>query len=326
MDVLKLFNNKQVIAEALKELPPLRTPVIDNVFTTKKQHPLAQIGVDYIKDLTETKPLVKRGAPGVPVGSGTDSVMYLEPHPVKVVEQITGKEANDLKVLGKDYKSFVAQKLDRMRRVIRLTTEALSAQALRGQIQYPIYTENGVLDTYIVDFTNGGEITPVNYTAPTRWTSATSVSTILDDLVNITEQMQQKGYGYNVRIWAGRTAFREVVRLAENVSAKSKVDVRIESRSVNVAGFEIELMNAVVKLPDGTTQKVVNDNEILVFDKDAPFTLYYLAIDDFDAGLRPEPMFVKAYKDQSRGTVIVQAESKPLPVPVLNAIAWATVA
>jgi len=326
MEVLKLFNNQRVISEVFKQLPALKTPVIDRVFKTKKQHPLAQIGVDYIKDINQTKPIVKRNSPGVPVGSETDTILYIEPHPIKVTEHITAKEANDIKVLGKDYMNFIAGKLDRMRRAIRLTTEALASQALRGQIRYPILTENGTLDTYIIDFTNGGEITPVSYTAPTKWTQASSIGQVIDDMIAIQEKLMERGYGYNIRVWAGKTAFRAVINLAQNVSAKSKVDVRIQERSVEVAGFVFELMNAIIRLPDGTTQKVVNDNEILVFDEDAPFTLYYLAIDDYDAGLKPTPIFVKAYKDQSRGTVVVQAESKPLPVPVLNAIAWATVA
>ncbi len=325
IEVQKLFNNQRVISEVLKSLPPLRTPVVDEIFTTKKLHPLPQIGVEYIKDITESLPLVKRTANGVTIGSETDSVMYIEPHPIRVIERISAKEANDLKSLGKDYQTFVAQKLDRMRRAIRLTTEALCSQALRGQIQYPIMTENGTLDTYIVDFTNSGENTPVSYTAQTPWANVNNISQILDDLINVSEKLQERGYGYNLKIWAGKNAFRKVVELAANLGAKSKIDVRIESRSVNVAGFEIELMNKVVRLPDGTTQKVVKDNEVLIIDKDAPFTLYYLAIDNFDAGLKASNVFVKAYKEPSGTSVVVMAESKPLPVPVLNAIAWMSV-
>ena len=324
IELARLINNPQVVAEELKKLPDLKTDVMDNVYSTRKLHPFPQIGISEISDTIDTVPVVRRGADGVPLDQGDGkTITYLEPHPIRIEDTIGAKEANDIKGLGSDWRQFLASKLDRLRRKVRATTEALCAQSLTGKIQHPMLIENGQSTTYEVDF---GET--LTYTAPTLWTDAgATVAKVVDDLIQITELFQENGYGGSLRFWAGRTAFNALAGLVMNAKAEKKIQLEYRGNVINIAGFEIELFSKSYKHPlTGSSVKIVPDNKIFVWDTSAPFTLYYLAVDHFQAGLQATPLFVHTYQKERGDAYVIFAESKPLPCPVVRAICWAQVA
>jgi len=150
-ELQKLLQNPKIVAEVIKTLPPIQTKVLDDVYTRKVTHPFPQIGIKEVQDVAGAVPVVRRGAPGVPVSGGDASISYIEPQPIKVTDSVTAVDANNLKSMGaQGYRAFMAQKLDILRRKIKLTTEALAAQSLTGKISYPIRLENGQSDTYEV--------------------------------------------------------------------------------------------------------------------------------------------------------------------------------
>ena len=329
IDIVRLINNPKIVAETLKTLPPLKTLVLDNVYPASKrrQHSFAQIGIEEIERIIDTVPVVRRGAPGVPVTVPGGSVVYIEPQPIKIEDRVGAKEANDIAALGKNYKSFLATKIDSIRQKVRATTEALAAQSLTGKIQYPMLMESGGYTTYEVDFTRGGSNPILSYSPATKWNaSGASIGKTLDDFIAIEEKFQEKGYGGNIRLWAGKNAFSALRELVMDAHAEEKIEARIVDRNINVAGFVVELMNATYKNPEtGATVKVVGDNDLLAWDKSAPFTLFYLAVDHFKAGLNAMPLFLFSYMTERGDSINIIAESKPLPVPVVNAICKATV-
>jgi len=322
IDIANIFNKQQLVAEVLKTLPPLQTKVVSDVYKTTRQHPFAHIGVQEIQGITGSVPVVRRGAPGVPVGQQELRINFIEPQPIKVYDTISAVDANNLKSMGATgYKAFMASKLDIMRRKIRATTEALAAQSLTGQISYPARLENGQTGTYEVEFGS-----PLSYTPSTAWNSA-SVKDILEDLINIESIIQKQGYGQNIRFWAGKDAYLAAAAKAQAVPAgqNAAIPVKVSEKGIQIAGYTIELVNQFYYMPDGTVQPVVPPNSIVAFDASAGFTLFYLAIDDFDAGLQATPLFTKSFKTEDGAALRLQAESKPLPVPVVKAICWATV-
>lgn len=330
IDLLRLLRNEKVIAETLQSLPPLRSPVMDTVYpadTKRRQHMLAQIAIDEIEDTVQTVPLVRRGAPGVPAGQETGLLMYIEPQPIRIEDSIGAKEANDIQALGRDWNQYLASKLERIRRKIRATTEALAAQSLTGQIRYPLLLENGQYTTYEVDFTRGGANPVATYTPEKLWDNSTAtLKDVLMDLTGMVRVIQDNGWGTNVRFWAGKAAYAAILNLALSARAERKVDVTFTGASANIAGFTVELMNSTYQDPQTKLKvNVVDDNDIIAFDLDAPFTLFYLAIDHFKAGLKPMPIFVYPYERESGDSLRIFAESKPLPCPVVKAICRATV-
>jgi len=329
IELARLINNEKLIAKTLASLPPLNTKVLDEVYPASRriQHPFAQIGIQEISETTQTVPLVRRGAPGVPISSDGGSVTYIEPQPIRIEDSIGAREANDIKVLGSNWQEFLRNKLDIIRRKVRATTEALAAQSLTGKIQYPLILENGAYTTYEVDFTRGGTVPVKTYTPSTLWDdSSATLSGVVRDLIGMAEKLQEDGYGNNLKFWAGSKAFTALMNIVLGARTERKITATVDKHVVNVAGFEVELVTNTYTNPQtGTTVKVVPDNQILVWDVSAPFTLYYLAIDHFKAGLKATPLFVYSYESERGDTLKIFAESKPLPCPVVKAILWATV-
>ena len=321
VELEKLIQNPKIIAEIVKELPPLKTKILDEVYTNKKNHPFPQIGIQEVSEVTGTVPVVKRGAPGISVSDQTGaSINYIEPQPIKVTDTVTAKDANDLKSAGSQgYRAFLSQKIDKLRRRVKLTTEALACQSLTGKIQYPIRLENGQEDIYEVDFG-----APLSYTPDTTWDVA-DLKTIFNQLVEIEAILQEEGIAQNVTFWAGKTAFMALVGKVQNLTSNTVPKPSVEGNTINLWGYTIEMVNQKYKLPDGTLKSIVPDNALLAFDKGAGFTLYYLAIDNFKAGLQAVPMFISSYQTQDGSSLVIQAESNPLPVPIVKAICWATV-
>ena len=328
VELARLINNQQIIAQELKKLPDLKTPVVDGIYTNRRTHPFPQIGVAEIASEIDTVPVVRRGAPGVPVGKDSSSVYYIEPQPIRIEDAISAVDANNMKSGMVDWRQVLSSKLDRLRRKIRATTEALCAQSLTGKIQYPMLLENGGTTTYEVDFTNGGDTPTLSYTASTLWSDASAdVTKVLDDLVKIEELMQGNGWGGTLRFWAGRAAYSALAKLVMAARAEKKIQLQYDGKIINIAGYEIELFVRTYKHPiTGDSVKIVPDNKILVWDASAPFTLYYLAIDHFKAGFQATPLFVYSYEKPDGDAYVIFAESKPLPCPVVKAICWATVA
>ena len=320
IELEKLLQNQKIIAEVVKTLPPLKTKVVDEVYTRRVNHPFPQIGIKEVQDVTGAVPVVRRGAPGVPVSGGDSSITYIEPQPIKVTDSVTAVDANNLKSMGSQgYRAFMAQKLDILRRKIRATTEALAAQSLTGKISYPIRLESGQNDTYEVDFGS-----PLSYTPSSTWDSA-SLKDIYNQLVDIEAVLQEEGIAQNVTFWAGKSAFMELVGKVQDLNTNTVPKPEVNGNKINLFGYTIEMVNQKYRLPDGTLKPVVPDNQLVAFDKSAGFTLFYLAVDNFKAGLQAVPMFISSYQTQDGSSFVIQAESKPLPVPIVKAICWATV-
>ncbi len=320
IELEKLLQNPKIVAEVIKTLPPIQTKVLDDVYTRKVNHPFPQIGIKEVQDVTGAVPVVRRGAPGVPVSGGDASISFIEPQPIKVTDSVTAVDANNLKSMGaQGYRAFMAQKLDILRRKIKATTEALAAQSLTGKISYPIRLENGSSDTYEVDFGS-----PLSYTPSKTWDTA-DLRTVFNQLVEIEAALQEEGIAQNVTFWAGKGAFMELVGKVQDLNANTVPKPEVNGNKINLFGYTIEMVNQKYRLPDGTLKPVVPDNSLLAFDKSAGHTLFYLAIDNFKAGLQAVPMFISSYQTQDGSSFVIQAESKPLPVPVVKAICWATV-
>ncbi len=320
---LRNYFTTQAVAEVLKALPPLRTPVMDRVYQDRRGHPMPVIGIDEITELVQNVPVVRRGTEAVVLQGGQRQISYLEPQPVEVSSFVGAKELNDLKLLGQTgIQQWVSDKVDKHRRAIRKTAEALAAQSLKGQITYAMKTTGG-LDTYQVDFGS-----TLSFTPQALWSDANKkIGDILKDLVQMQSLIQENsGFGGTVSVYAGVDAFSVLVNKVVALGNDARVAATVTESAVNVAGFKVELLNSTYRdLLNNQDVKVVDDNSIVMIGTDAPFRFRYLAIDDLDAGLQPLPFYTKTVKKDNPSGYDVISKSKPLPIPVPKAICWAQV-
>ncbi|HOP33236.1 MAG TPA: major capsid protein [Candidatus Hydrothermia bacterium] len=320
---LRQYFTPKAIADTLEKLPPLSTPVIDKIYPepSRKQHQFPVLGFSEIKKVVKNVPVVRRGSVAVSVEGDTGAMTYIEPQPIEVSTFMSAKELNDMKLLSdKGIQEHIADKIDFLRRVVRKTTEALAAQSLTGEISYPMKTATGY-DTYTVNFGS-----TFSYTITTRWDdSSKKLSGVLDDLIGISEAISENGYS-NIVFLAGSGAFSALANLVLSTMAETKIAAQITEKNIVVAGFTVELMNSkYVDLTTGDTKYAVPTNKICAVSLDAPNTLYYCAIDDIEAGLVAMPFFATPDTKKNPSGVEIIGKSKPLPVPVVDAICWATV-
>lgn len=319
---LRQYLTPKAIAQTLESLPPLQSPVMDRIYpeAVRKQHQLAVLGIQELQKVVKNVPVVRRGTAAVVLDQGQGGISYIEPQPVDVSSFLTAKELNDMKLLSeKGIQDYTADIIDYQRRVIRKTTEALSAQSLTGQIAYPMKTNAGY-DTYSINFGS-----TLSYSPTTLWDNQSkTVSDVLMDLIDIAKIINEKGYS-NIAFLAGAKAFATLAGLVISIQGPT-IQAQVTENAILVAGFKIELFNGVyIDLTNGQTKYVVDSSKICAVGLDAPFTLYYCAIDDIDAGLVALPYFATPENKKNPSGIEIVGRSKPLPVPVVDAICWATV-
>ncbi len=321
VNLRQLFTPKAV-ADTIQKLPEMPTPVMDAVFTDRNTWPLPVIGRAELEKTIGNQPVVRRGAPSVNVGGQEIAIDYIEPQPINLSVNVTAAELNNLKLLdAKGLSAWRDNKIADLRRMVRLTTEALCAQSLQGKIQYPMKYEGGYT-YYEVDF--GDTLT---YTPTKTWDTA-EVTDILMDLVNMSTLIRKtRGYGARLKIWAGAKAFVTIAgRVIALVSESSRIKAQVDEKGINIAGFRIELLNTSYYDHKANTEvPTVDEKKIVMVALDAPHKLRYLAIDDLDAGLQALPFFVKPIKSDDPSGYKLIALSKPLPIVVPKAICWAQV-
>lgn len=321
VDLRKYFT-PQAIATTLRRLPPLKTPVLSRVYTDTRNHPMPVLGIDELDKVVSNVPVVRRGTAAFPLRGGERGVSYIEPHGVDVSAFLGGVELNNLKLLDNaGVQQWVDDKIDDMRRVVRKTSEALAGQSLSGKISYPMKTDSG-LATYEVDFGS-----TLGYTPATLWDHHDAdLAMVLNQLIELTTVVQESGYGSDIAIMAGAKAFVTLARMVISLSNSGHIAGQVTDKSISLAGYNVELMNAVyTDLTTSTTKKVVDDHKLVAVALDAPFRHYYCALDDVDAGLLPMPFYASPEKKQNPSGYEIVGKSKPMPVPVTKAICWATV-
>lgn len=330
IDLRTLFTYNAVV-QTLQSLPPLLTPALDIYYPESRRgtHPLPTIGMDEVTDITKTMPVVRRGAPSTPITGSSEQISYIEPQPIRPSIGVSGNELNNLKVLlalkgqqgANSIETWRAAQIERLRRAVRATTEALSVQSLSGSISYPMRIEGGAYTTYTVTF---GTI--LSETISTKWDNqAKTLDGVLGDLIALATKVKSKGYGTQIRYEAGVTAYLALAKMVIALQNDNRITASVGEASLNIAGFVVNLNNGSYMNPQtGASVDNLGAKKIRAIDLAAPFTLKYCALDDIESGLVALPFFPKAVLLQDPSQWKLIGESKPLPIPVPNAICEAT--
>lgn len=314
---IKQYFTPAAVGVHLAALPKIETFVMDLIYKNRITHPLPVLGVDELMTITGNVPVVRRGTAAYPLGGDSKSLTYLEPQPVDVSSFLGAADLNNLKLLGdKGVQYWVRGKVDTQRRAVRATTEALACQSLSGKISYAMKTDSG-LTSYNVDF---GAI--LTYTITKKWdVDTTTVADILLDMINMGTTIQNKsGYGSKVAYLAGKKTYVAVANKVLNMG-DSNIAAKVTEKGISIAGFTIMLASGGYKdlLDSGTYVPAIADHHVQAIALDAPWKLFYCALDDLDANLLPMPFYSKPIKIDNPSGYNIIGMSKPVPVPAVNA-------
>ncbi len=321
---LRKIVTEQKVAESLNRLQPAKSPVMDEFYpaSIRKNHPSAYIRIDEIKAVTKAVPVVLRGTMPVSIGDGAGQTNRIEPQPIDVMMSITGAELNDLEALGGEgEQAWLDSKTNYSRDTIRVTAEALAIQSLTGTISFPMKTENG-LDTYTVKYGN-----ILTYTPTTKINAdGADIETVIEILNGMLEKLEQAGSVGQTVFKASPDVFTALVKLFKNSGETTALRVKIGLGKITIDDdIIIERFNVKYYDPATKTWKAsIAEKTIKAIVKDT-FAFRYLALDNLDAKLKPLPFFMKPIKRDLPSGWVLNALSKPFPIPDPNGICDAVV-
>lgn len=313
----------QAVVQHLKQLPDVRSSIMDMLFPNRVRHPFPVLGIEQIIDTIGTVPLVSRGGISINTDSGSAQFDFVEPLPLKPSKEIAGQDLLNLKMLlgdraGRD--AYTREKIDLLRRKCRATTEAISSTMLTGKISWPVKLDSGGFENWEFDF--GAPLSVV----PTKKIDAADAKMAdLEDLLDEMETtIQDAGIGGDIEFVAGRKAFNAISALAENFKTTIKHQVRRVKGGYEVNGFVVYKMSERYSDPrNGAMLPKISEHKILAFAKDAPGTVYYCALDDLDAKFQALPFYPKVVELPEGNGYKIVGQSKPMPVRSPKTLCWA---
>lgn len=324
---LRSYFTMAMINRYLKELQPLKTPVIDTVFTNRPLQPLPVIAADLLTPVLHEMPLVRRGGRSIPVGSESGSIAAYEPFPLRPDKFVKASDINNLKLMGQSSIELWARNwVDYLRRIVRKTTEAMAAVSLSGTLAWPVKLEGGGFENYSVVFGSTLSVTPT-----TLWSaSGAKIKDVFKTLTEMHEAVQEYGYGSQIEFWCASDAFLTLFSLAEavttTVTKSFGVDIKVDAAGITIGDYLIKRRAEKYRHPQtGVMTPIVPAKTLRLVALDAGHFMPYAAVDDLDANLQATPFFTKPIKMDNPSGYQIVGESKPFPVPNVHGICDAVV-
>ena len=302
----------------LEDAPELSSPIMDLIYPESKREQYASSIVKKSDLPAEIKnaPVIVRGDSAYEMPGKLSTINGFEPYPIELSKRIPAGELNDiLSNIGNSNKANILDVIvERMRKTVRATTEALAGQSLTGSISYAI---KGTEDVYSVDFG-----TPKNQTVNTKFNaSGADLAGALELIYSMCDKVSVNGYGQNIAILGGRSAFSALVKLLSD--SKNSLGVTVGKNELLFPGFSvIRLASSYYDYKTKANKQVIDDKKLCAVALDAPFWLPYCALDDISANLASLPFFASYEEVKNPSAIDVFGRSKPFPVPVVDCICW----
>jgi hypothetical protein len=330
MDLLQLLASlltPEFISELLSKFKKGHTvkyPIRDLIYGKGVQHPFASISLADLQRQLSNIPVVRRGTEAYAIDSAKGTVVKVEPQGIEMSDFISAADINDLSVIfaqhgEKAIKSYLESRINDMLIITQKSIEALAAQSLTGNIDYPMKGDAGA-EIYGVEF---GET--LTYIQTTKLTKDSLVADLYLYLSKMHETMQEKEYGDDVVTLAGSNAYALALGIV-TASKQNTITVQLGALGeINVGGYVIVQQSGKYKGVNGAMTDKINADSFCMIDKNANHKLYFLALDDIDAGNKPLPFFATHEVKKNPSGVDIIGRSKPLPAPIVHAIIWSTV-
>jgi len=178
----------------------------------------------------------------------------------------------------------------------------------------------------------GGEnftVSPLlaTYTPANTWDTANANP--IKDLDSMMTKLQKKNVNGPYVVLAGIQAYQALLKYLEEkgnifIANYTKIDEQAKVPYIEYYGFRIYKVAETYTDVNGTTKYVIDPKSIVMVGE-LPFKLRFLSLDDMEYGMVAMPMLVKVVKDPYGKSLTLLAESKPFPIPKVNAIIKAKV-
>ena len=317
-DFLRKFFVIDMLVNALNRLPPMKTFIMDLIYpeSVRFNHPKDKLAHEDLGLPEKNIPLITRGSQSYAVPLNKTALKLIDPANITPSLKIGAHEANEMRSIGlEQVKQLIDRKIDKLRKIVRKTTEALSQQSLSGKISYAIRNADNTLDVYEVKF---GDIKKVPIAK--KWNAAgITPGEIVVDIGNIISDLQLTSDGTDIVFLTGSDVYAALV----NVAAQNKNSdiIKVMPDHILIGNAKFVICNAMYY--DHKTKanvKAIPAKTIKAVAKDDAFSLAYCALDSFAASHAGLPFFIDTVEEKDPEALKLIAQSRPMPIPNVDAI------
>ena len=329
---IKGLFSPQAVAAAMEHLPPLETTIINTLLPAPVDHPFVHIGIGELENVVGTQPVVRRDGQPVPFQGKGDDVNLFAPRPIKPSIDITASDINDLKAICGDkvtMQQYVARQVDKLRRLVRNTTEAMASVAVTtGKLAWPSRLEGGGFELYELDFGGVKKLDP-----PGKWSASAppSLAVVYKWLSGLKRAVTKAGGGGGkFKFLAGEDAFALLLAFAENWKSTAQggpISLTLAEGKITIGGFEITEVSEEYQSPlDGQWVPKIPPKCLLGYFSQRLGKVFYLAIDSISNNGKPTQFYVVPEQKPGDAAISLIAQAKPLPVPDIRAMILSEIA
>jgi len=310
------FFTRVALVAALSRLPTLRTFMMDLIYpeAVRRNHPFDKLEWADLGLPTKNIPLITRGSVSYALTPEEGSVKIIDPANLTPSLFLSAAECNRVNNLETGGKQVLFDNyIDTLRRSVRKSTEALAIQSITGKISYDLRTADGGMDLYEVKF---GDPKAVPVTA--KWdAAATQFGDIIAGVGEITNNLQETSDGSDII----HLIKLDVYKALANKAATNKDMIRVAEDHIIVGTSKFYLCNARYwSYKEKKYKEAIPDKHVITLARDDAFSLFYCALDSFDANFAGMPFFVREhFTDDPEGVKFI-GQSRPMPVPNVDAI------
>ena len=306
----------QTVAQSLSTLPPLETTVMDSFFKNRPTHPSPLIGLSELIEVVQTIPVVRRDGAPISLGGEDIETQFFAPLPIKPKVPVSASELNDLRVmLGNSVSlgGWRTRKVDKMRKVVRDTTEGMCAVVLAtGKLSWPVQLPGGRTEVYSIDYGS-----PLTYDLDEVLTPTAKLSKVYRLLRGMQQKIRMAGIGGKVEFWCGEDVASVFLDMAENYKStvqNAPINIKLGDGQVMVGSYVIRFMDETYPEPlTGKWVPKLGPKLLMGVATDVPGTVWYCAIDSISAQNAAVPLhIVPVERDDDTGISLI-GQAKPLP-------------
>jgi len=318
MDLFKNFLVINALVNTLNRLPPLRTFIMDTIYpeAVRKNHPFDRLTHADLGLPTKNIPLVTRGSVSYALTPDKKALKQIDPANITPSLTLSAADVNRFKTLAvAGQQQLMDNYIDNLRRTARKTTEAMAAQSITGKIAYDLRNADGTMDIYEVNFG-----TPRTIPVVKKWDdSNTKPGDIVAAIGQIIDSLQETSVGTDIIHLINYDVYAALVSKAAALNNSDLIKVFPEYVQIGTAKFII----GSARYFSYKTKEYVNAipaKSVVSIARDDAFGLFYCALDSLDANFASLPFYVNSVKlDDPEGVKFI-GQSRPMPVPNVDAI------
>jgi len=322
-DFLKKFFTLNMFVNTINRLPPLRTFVMDLIYpeSVRFSHPKDKLAHADLGLPEKNIPLITRGSSSFPVPLNKTALKLIDPANITPSLVLNANEINTMRSLGlEQQQQLIDRNIDKLRKIVRKTTEAMAIQSITGKIAYDIRNADNTMDVYEVDFG-----TPKTVAIAKKWNAAgTTVGEIVASIGQIVDSLGETSDGTDIVYLCGYDVYSALVSKAGALNNNDLI--KVFDNHVQIGNAKFIICSAkYYSYKDKTTVKAIPAKSVVAIAKDDSFSLAYCALDSFDAGFASLAFYVNTVKQDDPEAIKLIGQSRPMPIPNVDAIRTAQV-